>query len=73
MDYRIVYVPDELIGGRDFILCNQHGDGVTLGMNQRVRDLPDDENAAVWEEAWAAFRELAHVGEIPPQRAYAQN
>jgi len=73
MGYRIVYVADELIDGRPFVLCHQHADGVTLCMNRRVRDLPDDENAAVWEEAWAAFRELAHVDEIPPQRAYAQN
>ena len=72
-DYRIVYVDDELIDGRDFVLCNRHADGIVLCMNKRVRDLSDEENVAVWEDAWRAFREMAQVEEIPEQRAYVHS
>ena len=70
-NYRIAYVPDEVIDGRDFVLCNRHEDGVVLCMNRRIRDLSDEDNLAVWEDAWRAFREMADVDEIPPQRVYA--
>ena len=73
MNYRIKWVPAEQMGDLDFILCNEECDGIVLYMNRRVRSMSDEDSAAVWVEAWAAFRELAHVGEIPPQRAYAQN
>jgi len=69
-DYRVVYVPDEVMGGRDFVLCNQHQDGVTIYLRRGVRHLSDEDNARVWEEAWAAFRGLSHLEEIPRQRAY---
>jgi len=72
-DYRVQYVPDEVLNGRDFVLCNNHGDGVALYMRRGVRTLPEAENLAVWEAAWAAFRELAEVGEIPAQRNYADS
>lgn len=65
--YQIRYVSDSVIDGRDFVLCSRHTDGVTLYMRCGIRDLPDVENAEVWERAWAAFRELAHVGEIVPE------
>jgi len=68
--YRVVYVPDEVMGDRDFVLCGQHQDGVTVYLRRGVRLMSDEENARVWEEAWAAFRGLAQVEDIPPQRTY---
>lgn len=70
-EYRVHYMPDEMLDGRDFVLLSEPGECVTLYLRRGVRDLPDAENCAVWEEAWAAFRELARVGVIPAQRAYA--
>ena len=61
-------VCDSMIDGRDFVMCSEHGDEVTLYLRRGVRDLSDEENAAVWENAWAAFRALAHVGPIIPAR-----
>lgn len=61
-EYSVEYVPDEVMGGRDFVLCNQHSDGVHLYLRHGVRDMPDKENQAVLEAAWAAFREMTHVG-----------
>ena len=70
-EYEIEWVPDEKMGGRDFVLCSKQRDGVVLYMNRRVRDMTDEENANVWKAAWHAYRELAQVEEIPPQRVYA--
>jgi len=69
-EYRVVYVSDELLQGRDFALCHLHADGVTLCVNRRVRDLPDDENAKVWEDAWTAFRGMVYIEDIPEQRTH---
>jgi len=67
--YRVVYVPDEVMeADRNFVLCNQREDGVTIYMRRGIRLLSDEQNAAIWEAAWAAFRELADVDEIPQQR-----
>jgi len=72
--YRVQYVPDEVMeAGRDFILCNRHGDGITIYMRRGIRLMSDADNAEVWQEAWAAFREMAEVDEIPTQRSYADS
>jgi len=72
-EYRIRWVPEELMGGRGFVLCNKHGDGVVLCLNRRIRRLPDEENAAALEGAWRAFNAMAE-DEIPAQRrAYAHS
>jgi len=71
-EYRVQYVPDEVMGDRDFVLCNKHDDGVTIYLRRGIRCMSDEDNAKVWEDAWRAFREMAQVDEIPPQRAYAQ-
>ena len=67
-DYRVQFVPDEVLDGRDFVLCNGHEDGVALYVGRHVRSLPEADSEAVWEAAWAAFRALAHIDEIPAQR-----
>lgn len=65
-EYRVQYVPDEVIDSRDFVLLDRHDDGVHLFLRHGVRYLPDEENQVVLEAAWAAFREMAHV-DIPRQ------
>jgi len=71
-EYWIEYMADDKMGGQDFILCNERG-GVTLYIRRGVRDLPDAENAAVWLDAWRAFRDMADVDEIPAQRTHANS
>jgi len=66
-EYRIRWVPEELMDGRDFVLCNRHDDGVVLCLNRRIRSLPDEENAAALEGAWRAFNAMTE-DEIPEQR-----
>lgn len=66
--HRVVFVPDEVLDGRDFVLCNDHGDGVALYIRRGVRTLPEADSEAIWENAWTAYRELAHIDEIPTQR-----
>jgi len=69
-DYWIEYMADDKMGGQDFIFCNEGG-GVTLYISRSVRDLPDAENAAVWLDAWRAFRDMADVDGVPRQRAHS--
>ena len=69
-EYRVIYVSDEVMEGRDFVLCDQGKEGVTVYLRRGVRRMSDEDNARVWEDAWAAYRGLSHVDEIPPQRVY---
>lgn len=66
-DYRIRYAPDEMLGGRDFLLCSERRDGVTLFLREGMTALPHSAQAAILEQAWTAYRELAGP-EIPAQR-----
>jgi len=65
--YRVKYVDDALLNGRDWILCNRHGDGVILAIRKGARrDLSDDEMAALLEDAWNGFLDLCRA--VPAQR-----
>lgn len=67
-DYKVQFVPDEVLDGRDFVMCNSEV-GVALYMGRSVRSLPEADSEAVWEDAWAAYRELlARIDRIPVQR-----
>ena len=71
-EYKIKYAPDEMLGGRNFVLCDEGGKCVTLVLRRGVRDLPDDENAAVWVDAWVAYNALVAGRVQPPPSVPAQ-
>jgi hypothetical protein len=66
--YRIRYVEDDLLEGRDWVMCEGFGDGVTLYLRRGMVKLPDEERARILEAAWAGFRNLQA---LPRQRNYS--
>ena len=61
--YRVRFAADELMQGRDWLLCDQHGNGTTLYIRRGAREFPDELMEAVLEDAWEGFRKLRKVPE----------
>lgn len=66
VEHRVKYVQDELMDGRDWLLCDGFGDGVTLYIRKGARtELSDKEMSDLLETAWAGYDALQR---IPLQR-----
>lgn len=61
MEHHVKFVDDDLLDGRDWVLCDWSEDGVTLYVRRGVREFSDERMERLLEAAWAGYRAMQRV------------
>lgn len=63
MTYRVCFVDDAKLNGRDWLLCQEQEDGATLFIRRGARKRDDEEMERLLEQAWCGFRKIKGIPE----------